>query len=622
MTTRRRFIKATAINAIGLSLYDKAIGQSLIAPDHTLEHGDALQQFPYGQVSFETGIHRDQLENTHSVLMSLNEDSLLKPYRLVAGLPAPGCDLGGWYSERSLEAQTFGQWISALARYHAITGDEATREKVRRLVQEYSLTVEPTEAALPKAGERLYARKDSGPYLYNNITCGLMDAYQFTRDPKALDVLSRATKVIEPYLPARSSEDFDSFDIQSGFSWMVPENQFIVWQLGGDSHHLELGRRFLLNDFFEPLARGVNVLPGRHAYSHVDALCSSIKAYLVLGDEKYLRAAANGFGFIQEQSFASGGWGPNESFLPSLPMSVESDYTVPGIATLAEAVDQTHRHFETVCGSYAHFKLTRYLLRITKKAKYGDSMESVMYNTVLGASPLQKNGRAFYQSDYSLGATKTYYDGYGGPVGPEWPCCSGTLGQIAADYYISTYFRDSEGVLVNLYIPSTVNWQRGSAQISMTQSGSYPIGSTVSFEMTTSQPAEFTLKFRIPSWATQAALSVNGKSVNMPLKPGTFASLRRTWHTGDRIDLELPHGLELRAVDAAHPDTVAVVYGPLVLFAVSGSVPKVSKRELLTAKQQRPEGHIWRVETADGAFRLMPFWAIEWQRYSMYLKTV
>ena len=45
-------------------------------------------------------------------------------------------------------------------------------------------------------------------------------------------------------------------------------------------------------DFFDPLAREEDVLPGRHAYSHAIALSSAAKAYLVLGDEKYRRAMA------------------------------------------------------------------------------------------------------------------------------------------------------------------------------------------------------------------------------------------------------------------------------------------------------------------------------------------
>ena len=55
-------------------------------------------------------------------------------------------------------------------------------------------------------------------------------------------------------------------------------------------------------------------------------------------------------------------------------------------------------------------------------------MERVMYNTVLGAKALQQDGKAFYNSDYHIQGRKTYV-----ADGNEWPCCSGTLPQIAAD---------------------------------------------------------------------------------------------------------------------------------------------------------------------------------------------
>ena len=55
--------------------------------------------------------------------------------------------------------------------------------------------------------------------------------------------------------------------------------------------------------------------------------------------------------------------------------------------TLGPSLTDMHKSFETPCGAYAHFKLTRYLLRITRDARYGDGMERVLYNTVLGAKP-------------------------------------------------------------------------------------------------------------------------------------------------------------------------------------------------------------------------------------------
>ena len=37
-----------------------------------------------------------------------------------------------------------------------------------------------------------------------------------------------------------------------------------------------------------------------------------MQAYLTLGSEKHLRAAKNGFDMMAAQSFATGGWGPDE----------------------------------------------------------------------------------------------------------------------------------------------------------------------------------------------------------------------------------------------------------------------------------------------------------------------
>ena len=164
----------------------------------------------------------------------------------------------------------------------------------------------------------------------------------------------------------------------------------------------------------------------------------------------------------------------------------------------------THNSFETPCGSYAHFKLTRYLLRVTRDSRYGDSMERVMYNTMLGSLPLEGDGRTFTtRTTTSRGARSI--------TKQRWPCCSGTLPQVAADYRINTYFRDGRGVYVNLYIPSTLRWTQGGAQISLTQKREYPYESHVQFEVKASRAAEFAVNLRIPAWAEGASVSVNGK---------------------------------------------------------------------------------------------------------------
>ena len=41
---------------------------------------------------------REQFDRNHAFFLALSEDSLLKPFRQKAGLPAPGEDMGGWYT--------------------------------------------------------------------------------------------------------------------------------------------------------------------------------------------------------------------------------------------------------------------------------------------------------------------------------------------------------------------------------------------------------------------------------------------------------------------------------------------------------------------------------------------
>jgi len=190
--------------------------------------------------------------------------------------------------------------------------------------------------------------------------------------------------------------------------------------------------------------------------------------------------------------------------------------------------------------------------------------------------------------------------------------------QVAADYRINTYLRDERGVYVNLYIPSTVKWAQGGAQVSLTQRGEYPYGEQISFEVKTTKPATFAVNLRIPAWAYGASVAVNGKREGF--SAGTFAEVSREWKNGDRIEVELPLTTRLEAVDATHPDTVALMVGPLVLFAVTDAQPAVTRAQLLAAKKNGPQS--WQIETAGGAMTMLPWTAIEEQGYTTYLRVV
>jgi uncharacterized protein len=606
--SRRKFLQSAAL-ASGASVLP-GLRKSSFALPSCAALSDALQapleEFLYSDVTLRSSLHEQQLRQTHELLMSLSEDSLLKPFRQMVGQAAPGEDLGGWYQYDANNRDhlfeigfapgcTFGQWVSALARSYAINRSPETREKVLRLNRLYAKTI----------GGDLYENTRFPAYTYDKLVCGLIDSQKYVGDPDAFAILAETTKTALPHLPGKAIEHGISWraghEKDDSYTWdesyTMSENLFLAYQRGAGEQYRDLGRQYLDDVYYDPLVEEHSNLEGRHAYSHVNSLCSAMQAYITLGSEKHLRAAKNGFDFVAAQSFATGGWGADETL------------RAPGSPEMYKSLAGTHSSFETPCGSYAHFKLTRYLLRVTQDPRYGDSMERVMYNTVLGSLPLEEDGRTYYYSDYNFKGRKVYHK-------ERWAFCSGTLPQVAADYRINTYFHDARGVYVNLYIPSTVRWTQGGAQVSLTQTSEYPFDAHVQFEVKTSKTANFAVNLRIPAWAEGASVSVNGK--REAASAGSFARVQREWKDGDRIEVELPLKARLEAIDPQHADTVALLVGPLVLFGYP--VPGLTRAQLLAAKRMAPG--VWHVSPDSNLVIKMVAWTTisEDEPYTTYLR--
>jgi len=610
--SRRTFLKATSATAAGVYAA-RAFPVWASSEKSLVAVTTPLSTFQYADVQLLDGPMKRQFEENHARFLNLDDDRMLKVFRQVAGLPAPGEDMGGWYDltgfslERNdfhgfIAGHTFGQYVSGLARSYAVTGSEATRAKINRLVKGYGETLD--------AKAKFFVDYRLPAYTYDKLSCGLIDAHEFAHDPMAMDIHEKLTHSIVAYLPEKAlsrAEQRSRPHKDTSYTWdetyTLPENLFLAYQRSGKPFYRDMAKRFLEDDtYFGPLAEGNNVLPFEHAYSHVNAFSSAMQAYITLGSEKHLRAAKNGFGMLlATQSFATGGWGPDEAF------------GEPGTGQLGNSLMHSHASFETPCGAYGHFKITRYLLRVTKDSRYGDSMERVLYNTILGAWPIQADGTSFYYSDYATTGKKVWYK-------DKWPCCSGTFPQLAADYHISTYLRSADGVYVNLFTPSSVGWTAEGAKLGLKQETQYPFENTVRIQISASRPTDYTLYVRIPAWAEpDPILSVNGKRVS-DIKPGTFAALQRTWKDGDRVELELPMPLRLEPVDVEHPSQVALLRGPLVLFAVADSQPSFEKAELLRAASANNAAGDSTANSADGKqVSMRPFMSIDKESYSTYV---
>jgi uncharacterized protein len=607
--SRRHFLKIAGVTA-----GSAALSRTLLASANSTASvavTPTLSLFDYSQVQLLEGPLRSQFEHNHDLFLHLDEDALLKPFRQREGLPAPGPDMGGWYDNDNdfnagdnfhafIPGHSFGQYLSGLARAYAVTGSKPTQEKIRRMVRGFAETVEPQG--------KFYVDYHLPAYTYDKTSCGLIDAHQFAQDPDALDVHWRATQAVLPYLPEKAlsraqqgARPHKSIADTWDETYTLPENLFLAYQRSGNSRYRDLAVRFIEEDYFGPLAEGKNVLPGEHAYSHVNALSSAMQSHLVLGDEKYLRAAINGLRMVQEQSYATGGWGPDEAFV------------VPGQGRLAASLGTSHSSFETACGAYGQFKITRYLLRITKDSRYGDSMERILYNTIAGATPVLADGTTFYYSDYNdTEAKKVHYK-------DKWPCCSGTFPQLTADYGISSYYRSRDGVYVNLFVPSRASWSQNNTSCTLTQTTQYPATNSTQLDFALGRPEPFTVYIRIPEWAgAKSRLSVNGRRSDGELEPGKFVALQRTWKDGDRIEMEFEMPLRLEAIDDQNPNRVALMRGPIALFGVGDIPSRINRNQLLAATRVAQSSDDWVVRTDGGSLTLRPFTSIMSEKYRLY----
>ena len=587
--TRRKFLASAAAATVATQISWADQSHAVPAKQQT-----AFEEFDYGAVRLTGGPLGAQYDRMHATYLALDNDRLLKVYRQHAGLPAPGADMGGWYDAYDfVPGHTLGQYISGLARMAQTSSDEACRQKVADLVAGFAATLGPKDQVF--AGPNA---KEVWPcYILDKHLQGLIDAYNFAGVTEARALVPRVFHGALPYIPELGRDRIGKKDPPYDETFIMPETLFEAHALTGEKIFRDRALAYLLDrEFFDPLSQGKDMLPGSHAYSHAIALSSAGKAHLVLGDEKYLRAMQTAWNALETgQQYATGGWGPNETFI------------TPHKGELFESLHTTDDHFETPCGSYAAIKLARYLLCATGDARYADGMERVVFNALAAVKDPDGDGNFPYYSTYGSHTRKVYYQ-------KKWPCCSGTLVEGVADYVKDIYFRSADGVAVTFYAPSELHWQQNGIEVTLAQKTEYPIGETIHLHIDAATPIHFALRLRIPAWSNgKFALSVNGQPVQAEVSKG-FALVRRNWTKGDMVRLELPQNFRTESIDDKHPETTALLRGPLVYVELNpreGTQRQVGTDALQSLATSRG------FYAARGRVHA-PFYFVQNERYTMY----
>lgn len=506
-----------------------------------------IEPFNYEGVRLLPGMHKSQFEQVRDYYLRLQPNDILRGFRLRTKDWAPGKDLGGAYSERPL---AFGQWLGGFARMYKATGDVAVRDRALHLMREWGKTIDDD-------GFYGYRNLKRGHYDYDKMVGGLADIYEYIGSEEALEFLQRITGWAEKNLD-RSNE----YALPSEW-YTLSENLYRAHELTGDQRYYDFAKVWQYKRFWSALADKTDVFaaleaadrhPSYHAYSHVNSLGSCAMAYSATGEKKYLDAIVNGYDFLKAtQLYATGGFGPEESFV--VPNGMPE--TLLGIRRGESNVD-VRFHFETSCGSWAGFKLARYLMQFTGEAQYGDWIERLIYNGVGALVPMNDYGMIMYGSSYNLyGAQKSH--------STVWFCCQGSLPQTVAEYHNLIYFRDDENLYVNLFVPSSVEWDRPAGRVKLIQETKFPEDGNVHLKIETKIPDRFGLKIRVPMWAGKGlSMAVNGEAISTETQPGTWATIDRLWQPDDKVTLQFDLSPRAEAMPG-YVSPMVMMCGPVVM---------------------------------------------------------
>lgn len=542
MTLKRCRVFLSAL-ALGVVLSSVAQAEERGVPE------GRIQPFNYEGVELLECRHKAQFEQVRDYYMALRDNDILKGHRERASeKKAPGKELGGAYSARPL---TFGQWLSGFARMYKATGDTAIKDKAEYLMEEWAKTIS-------EDGTHIYGDKPLSHYVHEKFVGGLVDMYEYTGNENALVYLSKITDWAE-----RELDRSNPYALPTEW-YTLSENLYRAYVLTGDKRYHDFAKVWEYNDFWGHFARNESIFndmlqstpkhASYHGYSHVNCLSGAAMAYRATGEQHYLDTIINAYDFLESsQLYATGGYGPEESMIvpDGMPETIEA-------SPRGEMNGMVNFHFETSCGSWAGFKLARYLQTFTGEARYGDWIERLFYNGVGAMIPMNEDGMIQYGSKYHLhGAQKSLFT--------RWFCCQGSLPMAVADYHNLIYYRDDKNLYVNLYVPSKVEWQGPNGLVTLVQETKFPERDVVDLRVRPEKAGRFGVQFRVPGWAKDGVgVSLDGKPLDIETTPGQWAVIERDWDLDTKVTLRFDMSARYEPL-VGNVSPVAIMRGPVVM---------------------------------------------------------
>jgi DUF1680 family protein len=595
-----------------------------VIPPVRADIGVSAHPFALGRVRLTASRWLDNQNRTLTYLRFVDVDRLLYNFRANHRLSTNGASANGGWDAPSFPFRTHvqGHFLTAWAQAYAVTGDTVCRDKATRMVAELAKCQANNGAAGFGAGylsgfpesdftalERRTLSNGNVPYYAIHKTlAGLLDVWRLIGSTQARDVLLALAAWVDRRTGALTTAQMQAM-LATEFGGM---NDVLadLHQQTGDARWLTAARRFDHAAVFDPLAADQDRLNGLHANTQVPKWIGAVREYKATGTTRYRDIAANAWKIcVGAHTYVIGGNSQAEHF--RAPNAIAGH--------LSEDTCES-------CNTFNMLKLSRELFTLDPtRGDLFDFYERAWLNHMIGQqnpadghghvtyfTPLNPGGRRGVGPAWGGGTWSTDYDSF-------W-CCQGTGLEMHTRLMDSVYFHNGDTLIVNMFVPSVLDWsQRG---ITVTQTTSYPVGDTTTLRITGNAGGTWPMRIRIPAWTTGATVSVNGVPQNIATPPGGYATLTRAWSAGDTVTVRLPMRVVLRAAND-NPDVAAVTYGPVVLSGNYGNTALTALPRLDAATIRRTgSSSLAFTATANGStVNLGPFHDAHGHNYTVYWST-
>ena len=502
---------------------------------------------------------RENMERDSAWMVSIATDRLLHSFRTTAGVYA-GREggymtvkkLGGWESlDCELRGHTTGHLLSAYALMYAATGSEVFRLKgdslVNGLAEVQQVHGNGYLSAFPEEliNRNIRATSVWAPwYTLHKIFSGLIDQYVYADNRQAFEVAKKMGDWAYAKLKPLSEETRRKM-IRNEFGG-INESFYNLYALTGDERYRWLARFFYHNEVIDPLKEGRDELGTKHTNTFIPKVLAEARRYELEGNTESKSLSMFFWDtMLRRHTFAPGCSSDKEHYFNPAQFSKHiSGYTG-----------------ETCC-TYNMLKLSRHLFCWEASPQVADYYERALYNHILGQQDT-RTGMVAYFLPLLSGAHKVYST----PENSFW-CCVGSGFESHAKYAESIYYHDGEGLFVNLFIPSVLDWKEKG--MTVRQETCFPASETTVLTLSMAEPVRTTFRLRYPSWSKDVQVRVNGKRVKVRQQPGSYIAIEREWKDGDRIEATYPMHLTLEAAPD-NPRRAALLYGPVVLAGALGT---------------------------------------------------